>query len=414
FNCSSRTTPQLATMTTNGHVSSSIEHTVKRQKLAPSDPLDGIDPVKNNWDSPGPAAFDFRSDVVTTPTPSMLTSIAQTTLLDDVFVEDPTTLSLEARTAELTGHEAALLVLSGTMGNQLSLRSHLLAPPHSVLTDYRGHILEWEAGGVASLCGALVKGIRPRNEHHITLEDVEENAVISDDVHACPTKVISLENTLGGTILPLEECQRISAWAKERGILMHLDGARLWEACAAGAGSLEEYCACFDSVSLCFSKGLGAPIGSIIVGKAPFIKRARWIRKSIGGGLRQAGVVAAPARVALEETFLGGKLSATHENARQIGKFWEQLGGKLALPVETNMVWLDLDDASVAKKDFVTAAEKLGLRVLKGRLVVHYQIGNEAIAKLEILMRELLNGDGVDDVEGSVKIDPMDTQITVE
>ncbi|KAL9086694.1 MAG: hypothetical protein Q9165_007013 [Trypethelium subeluteriae] len=401
-------------MSVNGHSSSSIEHTVKRQKLAPDDPLDNVDLSKNNWSSPGPAAFDFRSDVVTMPTASMLTSIAQTTLLDDVFVEDPTTLSLEKRIAELTGHEAALLVMSGTMGNQVSLRTHLLAPPHSVLCDHRAHILSWEAGGVASLCGALVKGVVPKNGHHITLEDVEANAVLSDDVHACPTKVISLENTLGGTVTPLEECRKISQWAKEHDILMHLDGARLWEACAAGAGGLEEYCACFDSVSLCFSKGLGAPIGSMIISKSSFIKRARWIRKSIGGGTRQAGVVAAPARVALEETFLGGKLAASHENARRIGKLWEFLGGKLALPVETNMVWFNLEEAGIKVKDFVTAAEKLGLRVLGGRLVVHYQIGGEAIEKLDVLMRELLGGKGLDGINGTVDGDPMRTQVTVE
>ena len=401
-------------MSTNGHASSSIEHTVKRQKLAPHDPLQDVDPIQNNWSTPGPAAFDFRSDVITTPTASMLTSIAQTTLLDDVFIEDPTTLSLEARIAALTGHEAALLVLSGTMGNQISLRTQLLAPPHSVLCDHRAHILGWEAGGVASLCGALVKGVVPKNRHHLTLEDVEANAVISDDVHACPTRLISLENTLGGTVLPLDECQKISRWARERGILMHLDGARLWEACAAGAGGLEEYCACFDSVSLCFSKGLGAPIGSIIVGKASFVKRARWIRKSIGGGTRQAGVVAAPARVALEETFLGGKLAASHESARRIGKLWEFLGGQLAMPVETNMVWFNLEDADVRVEDFVAAAQKLGLRVRGGRLVVHYQIGDEAIQKLEVLMKEVLGGKGVNGISGTMDGDPMKTQITVE
>ncbi|KAI9657693.1 MAG: hypothetical protein M1821_002869 [Bathelium mastoideum] len=401
-------------MSINGHVSTSVEHTVDRQKLAPQDPLRKVNLDKNDWSTPGPAAFDFRSDVVTRPTPSMLTSIAQTSLLDDVFVEDPTTLSLEAHIAELTGHEAALLVLSGTMGNQVSLRTHLLAPPHSVLCDHRAHILEWEAGGVASLCGALVKGVVPKNNHHITLEDVKAHAVLSDDVHACPTKVISLENTLAGTVLPLEECRRISKWANEHGILMHLDGARLWEASAAGAGSLAEYCACFDSVSLCFSKGLGAPIGSIIVGKSSFIKRARWIRKSIGGGTRQAGVVAAPARVAVEETFLGGKLAASHENARRVGKLWEQLGGKLAVPVETNMVWFNLAEAGVEVKDFVAAAQKVGLRVLGGRLVVHYQISHEAIEKLEILMRELLSGKGVNGVSGKIDGDPMETQVTVE
>jgi threonine aldolase len=119
-------------------------------------------------------------------------------------------------------------------------------------------------------------------------------------------------------VTPLEEFKRISAWAKENGVLMHLDGARLWEAVASGAGSLKDYCACFDTISLCFSKGLGAPIGSILVGTNEFRERARWIRKSIGGGLRQAGVVTAAARVAVEDTYLGGKLAASHDRARKI------------------------------------------------------------------------------------------------
>ena len=214
----------------------------------------------------------------------MLEAIASTTLLDDVFQSDPTTNDLESYIARLTNKPAALLVLSGTMGNQVSLRTHLLAPPHAVLCDRRAHILEWEAGGVASLTGALVQGIVPANGKYVTLEDIQAHAVLSSDIHACPTRVLSLENTLNGIVTPLAECRRISAWAREHNLITHLDGARLWEAVAAGAGSLADFCACFDSVSLCFSKGLGAPIGSMIVGSETFRERARWIRKSIGGG----------------------------------------------------------------------------------------------------------------------------------
>ncbi|KAK8213526.1 hypothetical protein M8818_002828 [Zalaria obscura] len=365
----------------------------------------------NNWSSPGPAAFDFRSDVVTTPTTRMLEAISSTTLLDDVFVEDPTTNSLESFIADLTKKEASLLVLSGTMGNQVALRTQLLAPPHSVLCDYRAHILEWEAGGVASLCGALVKGVVPANGNYLTLEDVKKSAIISNDIHSCPTKVISLENTLAGIVLPLQECQRISAFAKEHGILMHLDGARLWEAVASGAGSLEDYCACFDSISLCFSKGLGAPIGSIIVGTKEFRERARWIRKSIGGGLRQAGVVTAAARVAVEDTFLGGKLAASHDRARQIAHMWESMGGTTTNPAETNMVWFDLEAAGISKEEFIAEGEKVGLRLLGGRLVVHYQIGDEAVQRLEKLMKAVLKGKGV---EGTVDHKPEDLAIKVE
>jgi threonine aldolase len=339
-----------------------------------------------------PAAFDFRSDVHTTPTASMLRAIQQCTLLDDVTMEDPTTLSLERFIADLSGKEEALLVLSGTMGNQVALRTHLTAPPQAVLCDRRGHIINYEAGGVASLSQAMLQPIDAKNGSYITLEEVQKYAVVSDDVHACPTRVISLENTLNGAIMPLSEVRRISAWARENDIIMHLDGARLWEAVAAGAGTLKDFCAEFDSISLCFSKGLGAPIGSIIVGTKAFIKRSRWIRKSIGGGLRQAGVVAAPARVAVEETFLGGKLTQSHENAKKIQKIWTDLGGKLQYPVDTNMVWLDLDAHDIDINHFIELAQKYGVRVRGGRFVVHYQVGEEAIERLRKVFTEALTG----------------------
>lgn len=339
-----------------------------------------------------PASIDFRSDVLTTPTASMLNAIQECTLLDDVFMEDPTTLSLERFIADLSGKEDALLVLSGTMGNQVALRAHLTAPPHAILCDRRGHITQYEAGGVATLSQAMTQPIDPKNNRYLTLEEIQQHAVVSDDVHACPTRVISLENTLNGVIMPLSEVRRISAWAREQGIIMHLDGARLWEAVAAGAGTLKEFCAEFDSISLCFSKGLGAPIGSIVVGTKTFIKRSRWIRKSIGGGLRQAGVVAAPARVAVEETFLSGKLRESHEKAKRVQKMWTDLGGKLEYPVDTNMVWLDLDAHKIDLNSFIELAEKYGVRVRAGRFVVHYQISEEAMEGLQKLFTEALAG----------------------
>ncbi|KAI4137915.1 MAG: hypothetical protein L6R39_007047, partial [Caloplaca ligustica] len=285
---------------------------------------------RNAWSSPGPAAFDFRSDVVTTPTPSMLRAIQNCTLLDDVFAEDPTTTSLESHIASLTGHPAALLVLSGTMGNQVAIRTHMTHPPHSILADSRSHIYEWEAGGFASLSGAFPIIVTPTNGHHLTLHDVQARAILQKPqqqilaIHKAPTTLISLENTLNGSILPLEECRAISAWARAQTppIKLHLDGARLWEAVVAEAGSLAEYCACVDSVSLCFSKGLGAPVGSVLVGSTAFVDRARHVRKSIGGGVRQAGIIAAPARVAVDETFLGGKLRGTHDVAKKLGQIW--------------------------------------------------------------------------------------------
>jgi threonine aldolase len=176
-------------------------------------------------------------------------------------------------------------------------------------------------------------------------------------------------------------------------MILHMDGARLWEAVAAGAGTLKEFCAEMDSLSLCFSKGLGAPIGSVVVGTSAFIKRCRWIRKSIGGGLRQAGVVAAPARVAVEETFLGGKLAQSHRNAQAIAKMWAELGGKMKYPVETNMVWLDIAANRIELNRFIEVGEKYGLRLMGERLVVHYQIGEEAIRRVERLFKEVLKGE---------------------
>ncbi|KAI0109639.1 pyridoxal phosphate-dependent transferase [Nemania sp. FL0031] len=343
----------------------------------------------------GAAAFDFRSDTMTTPTLAMLNAIQTTTLLDDVFQEDPTTLDLEAHVAALAGKEAGLFVLSGTMGNQIALRSLLTQPPHSVLCDRDSHIVKYEAGGVATLSGALLTAVQPSNGRYLTLEDVKQNVIISDDVHACPTRVISLENTLGGMVMPLSEVRRISSFAREHGILMHCDGARLWEVVASGAGSLADFCACFDTVSLCFSKGLGAPIGSIVVGSEKLIKQGRWVRKSIGGGLRQAGVVTAAARVAVDVTFgkdsngQGGLLKATHANARRVEKMWTDLGGRLTHPVETNMCWLDLESLGCSVERFEQLGREAGLKIMGNRLITHYQIGEEAIQKLAAIFQQV-------------------------
>lgn len=231
------------------------------------------------------------------------------------------------------------------------------------------------------------------NEHHLTLSDIKKHAVTSTDTHYCPTRLISLENTLAGTVLPLKDCREISQWAHAQNppIHMHLDGARLWEAVAAGAGSLKEYCASFDSVTMCFSKGLGAPIGSIILASRPFVQRARHIRKGLGGGLRQAGVVTASARVAVDETFLANQLAATHQRAREIADMWQGKGGKLTQATETNMVWLDLDAAGVNREEFVEAGVKEGVRFMGGRVVVHYQVSEEAVRRLGRVMDAVLS-----------------------
>ncbi|KAF4468173.1 threonine aldolase [Fusarium albosuccineum] len=354
----------------------------------------------NAWiGAKGPAALDLRSDVVTTPTPAMLQAIQSCSLLDDVFQEDPATNDLEAYVAERTGKEAGLFVLSGTMGNQLAMRSLLTQPPHSVICDYRAHLFTSEAGGTSSLSGAQIQTIVPKNGRYMTLEEIMENVVLDDDVHGCPTRVISLENTLHGMVIPLAQVKRISEFAREHDIKMHLDGARLWEAVVSGAGTLPEYCSYFDTVSLCLSKGLGAPVGSVLVGPKATLKHARWVRKSIGGGLRQSGVVTSAGRVAIEQTFgsspdgAGGPLKASHETARKVDALWTGMGGKIDEPTETNMVWLDLKAAGCSEKRFIEIGKEAGLKFMCNRLVTHYQVAQneeEVLRRLKIVFEKVL------------------------
>lgn len=235
----------------------------------------------------------------------------------------------------------------------------------------------------------------PANGLYLTLEDVEQHAVLDDDVHSCPTRVISLENTLGGVVTPLAEVRRIADFAKANGIRMHLDGARLWEAAASGAGGLDEFAACFDTVNLCFSKGLGAPIGSVLVGPADVIKHARWVRKAIGGGLRQSGVVTAAARVAVDRTFgrgphgEGGLLGESHATAKRVEKIWTELGGRLLYPVHTNMLWLDLASLGATTSRFCELGAEQGLKISGHRIITHYQIGEEAIQRLTKIFEQM-------------------------
>jgi threonine aldolase len=391
------------------------------------------------WSNPGPAQFDFRSwslhlipslpasrsvsqqgsgilylkcrfrlliaatgDVVTSPNLAMLRAIIDTTLLDDVYREDPTTISLEKQMASITGHEAALFVLSGTMANQVALRTHLGAPPHAILCDARSHIVHWEAGGLG-LSGAMIQSVPPSNREFLTLEDIQRKAELSDDVHKCPTAVISLENTISGLVHPLSEIERISTWARTNGLKLHLDGARLWEVVAADAGSLRDYAQYFDSVALDFSKGLGAPMGAIIVGNCRFVKQARRIRKGMGGGMRQCGVLSGPARAAVNDflgtTTLGGergtmgeKLRMSHDIAKRVADMWVRKGGKLKRRTETNLVWVDLNHAGDSKDRFIGIGRRCGVKLDGTRIVLHYQISEEALRRLALVFDMVLAG----------------------
>lgn len=357
--------------------------------------------VAETWQGPGPAAFDFRTDTITTPTLSMLAAIAQTSLGDDVYREDTNTTSFEAFIADLAGKEDALLVMSGTMGNQIALRSLLTQPPHAVLCHWKSHIMTAEAGGTSSLSQAHMLAVRPDNGLFLTLEDVKREVVLSNDIHGAPTRVISLENTLWGTVTPLAEVKRISGFARANNIKMHLDGARIWEAVASGAGTLKEYLACFDTAQMCFSKGLAAPMGSIIVGPKDILEHSRWVRKSIGGGIRMAGIITSAARVAVEENFVeddAAKLKKMHAKAKMVEKMWTDKGGKVLRPAETNMVVLDLASSGIEVDDWVRIGKEEGLKLMGGRTVVHIQIVDEAFSRLEKVMNRALKEGGSETV----------------
>jgi len=299
---------------------------------------------------------------------------------------------------------------------ELAIRSHLTQPPHSVLLDYRSHVHKMEAGGIAVFSQATTHSIVPANGHNLTLEDdVLPNLELGDDIHTAPTRLISLENTLSGMVFPQEEIVKISEEAKKHDIAMHLDGARIWEVAAKMVGTeairggdevlqkaLTEVCAPFKSVSLCLSKGIGAPIGSVLVGPKSFIDRARWFRKMFGGGIRQSGSIAAAADVALTTNF--PKLHKTHILAKRLADGVEALGGKLINPTETNMVWINLASLKLPVAEFIAKAQDKGIVVRGARVVVHHQIEESAIDDLLQVIEEMHTKNARMDPKGLTEI----------
>ncbi|KAK9466425.1 pyridoxal phosphate-dependent transferase [Lipomyces arxii] len=339
---------------------------------------------------PSSSAADFKSDTVTTPTPSMLQSMLTATHGDDVYKEDRTTNDFQARVAEMCGKPAGLFVVSGTMGNQLCLRAHLHQPPYSILCDYRSHVYTHEAAGLAMLSQAMVTPVHPKNKVYLTADDVNEYLILHNDIHTAPTRVISLENTLDGTIMPIEEIAKISALARRHNIRMHCDGARLWNASAETGISLSEYGKLFDSMSLCMSKGVGAPVGTVIVGETDFIETTNWFRKQTGGGIRQAGLLAAAADTALTEIF-PKVLKETHETTKKLAADLAEMGLTFQLPVETNFIFLDLEKANIDPKVLVEESKKVGITVVGARIAIHHQISLEAIEKLKVAVKNTID-----------------------
>ncbi|KAN0063960.1 hypothetical protein ACQY0O_003566 [Thecaphora frezii] len=369
--------------------SSDLE-TRRRNKTAP---LLGDSPLRGKFDRAAKLrqiSRDFRSDTITVPTDEMLTAMAEASFGDDVYGEDEMTNEFQAEIAALSGKESALFVPSGTLSNQLGLRTHLLQPPYTVLCDTRSHIHRYEAGGLAFHSAASTELVTPSNGHHLRWEeDILPNLTLDDDIHFSPTRIISLENTLHGTIFPQEEIIKISTEARKLGLIMHLDGARIWNVAAETGLSIKELCDPFDSVSLCLSKGLGAPIGSILVGPSAFIKKARHFRKLFGAGVRQVGPLVAAARVAVQSTY--PKLAATHDMAKYVARELEKLGVRLTAPVETNMVFMDTSSIGIPISELVSRAAALAepIKLGGGRTVCHHQTDRAAVDDLLSLIKTM-------------------------
>ncbi|QDT17869.1 threonine aldolase family protein [Alienimonas californiensis] len=284
--------------------------------------------------------IDLRSDTVTKPTPGMYRAMCEAELGDDMAGEDPTVNALEAEVADLLGKEAALFCLSGTMSNQLGVRCHA-RPGDEVLIHETGHIANYEGGAAAALSGVTCRLV-PGEGGMPGIDDFAPH-VRADAVYLSSTAAICLENTTnmaGGRVWPLDRLREVSGWARGRGLKVHLDGARFFNAVVAGGGTPREIADCCDTVSICFSKGLGCPMGSILVGTAADVRGARRARKIVGGACRQAGVIAGTARYALAHHV--ERLAEDHANA---SAFWERvsaLEGVSGEPPETNLVFFTL------------------------------------------------------------------------
>jgi threonine aldolase len=292
---------------------------------------------------PTDAMIDLRSDTVTRPTPGMRAAIQAAEVGDDVFGEDPTVRRLEERVAEILGKERALFVPSGTMSNQICIKVNT-QPGDELLCDATCHIYNFEAGGPAVLSGVTCRTLE--GDYGILEVGQLEGKVRPMNDHVVRTRVVALENTHnrgGGRVYPLEKIRAISDWAKKHHLMMHLDGARLWNAIVATGIAAPKWTEHFDSVSVCFSKGLGAPIGSALAGTHDFVNRARRIRKLFGGGMRQAGIAAAAALYALDHHI--DRLADDHGNARVIAQVVADTPGLRLDPpdVETNIMFVKVD-----------------------------------------------------------------------
>jgi threonine aldolase len=328
--------------------------------------------------------IDFRSDTVTKPGPAMLEAMQKAKVGDDVFGEDPSINELENMTASLFGIEAAIFCPSGTMTNQIAIKCHT-QPGDEVICDENSHIYQYEGGGIAFNSGASVKLLQG-NFGRITAEQVL-SSIQPDDPHRAHTKLVSLENTSnrgGGSCYDFGEIKKMAALCREKNLGFHLDGARLWNALVAKNESAKQYGEAFDSISVCLSKSLGCPVGSLLLGKKDFIKKARRVRKVFGGGMRQAGFMAAAGIYALQHNI--ERLAEDHVHAKQIAEaIAKKEFVKQVLPVETNIIIFELKD-NITAPELVSKLKEhniLGYAISPNRvrLVLHIDITPVMVTK---------------------------------
>ncbi len=326
---------------------------------------------------------DFRSDTVTKPSKEMLDAMFRASVGDDVYGEDPAVNELQEYAARLFGKEAALFCASGTQTNQIAINIHV-KPGGEVICHEESHIYKYEGGGIAKNSGASVRLLQG-NRGRLKASEIEK-WIMPDDVHFPVTQLISLEDTAnrgGGAVYDFKDIEAIAKLAKSRNIPLHLDGARVFNALQVNGISVKTYAAQFDSISICLSKGLGAPVGSLLVGTSDFIHRARRVRKVMGGGMRQAGFLAAAGLFALENHV--ARLGEDHAKAKELeaaflGCDWIES----SLPVETNILVVILKDET--KRDhYIQQLAEAGVKVSAFgpgmiRLVTHLDISQEQVA----------------------------------
>jgi len=339
---------------------------------------------------------DLRSDTVTKPSEEMRRVMAAAEVGDDVFGDDPTMNLLQERVANLLHKEAALFVPSGTMGNLLAIMTHTV-PGDEIIVERESHTFNYEVGGAAALAGVQINPI-PGTRGILEPKQIE-NAIRQPNVHIPQTRLLVLENTHNrgsGAIYPLDKIKEISKIARKHEVLMHLDGARLFNACVATGVEPKDYARYFDSVMFCFSKGLGAPIGSILVGEKSFIEKAHRYRKMLGGGMRQVGILAAAALYALDHNI--ERLAEDHANAKKLAHEISKIPDFDVEPehVETNIVVFDVENAGLTAEEVVEEMSKKDILLVPFgktlvRAVTSLAVDSDDIQRTADVMHELFD-----------------------